>query len=822
MPNASGTLTIRLRPIRIAFVVPDGDLASVEAAININNSLWGGRYNPIIPFYKRLPTWLPAWSRPANARIFFRNTLSLFDPDFVVRVGDVAKTSLDLGHYKEASIGELYKEDLNHKPFGISTREVALHVLQEEFRFARRDALRIVLPKTEDVFVRSVLGGFNPSPHAELLAHPDCSEQSCTRDDFYKLVHQDILTPSRIAHRHIKVRQTSWRRTDCVLVLNPNKVADLTLHWNLRALGWNICPIPLSAAGNPGIQQHAADFITANHYPLRGNPSVYNTTTILGGVQVPEEQLKQFARSLNLPRAGNAFGSALVMGWVPRFWNEWARKNDGVDVVHVWADEQRRDVSIENGSFRFDPVLPTFLKREVYGAYRYANELELTTYDDRLEYAQVIPAGGESLSRVVGPYHHREIRCSNVGIVFFPKHLGWSETVAAPSAEAIFTAWFEERGVQVKLSDKGYITKHLLRQIGGVWRTNQLTNEAIFKFLTKLPSLGAISEKQLNDGLSRLTQSGRTLDKSGLLKWLIESNILKLGFNVECPQCRQKSWFSIGEADYTVSCRQCLEPFRLPCHETKKMPLAYRGSGAFGARVEIVARTGQANPSRDSSEGNPAAEASVPAHRVGDGIQGGLSVLLLLRLLMNSDYHPNITPLLSFKAFSDQKELEVDLAAFIRHTRSGLYQDDVIFAECKSFGGRFTARDVDRLEGFCSRFPGSIPVFATLRRELTVDERRLLKKFAKRGRQRISETKLRNPVVIFTGNELFDWQGPRETWRHGGARFAKFGEESSSDRVLVGLADATQQLYLGMPSIHDENPPRRRTKTRGGHDQADP
>ena len=50
-----GTVKVRLRPIKLAFLVNPEDKESLLKAIEINTFLWGGLYNPIIPTYRRIP-----------------------------------------------------------------------------------------------------------------------------------------------------------------------------------------------------------------------------------------------------------------------------------------------------------------------------------------------------------------------------------------------------------------------------------------------------------------------------------------------------------------------------------------------------------------------------------------------------------------------------------------------------------------------------------------------------------------------------------------------------------------------------------------------
>ena len=50
-------LDIKLRPIRFLFLVKPSDKRSLEKIFQINTLLWGGKYNPIVPYFKRVPKW---------------------------------------------------------------------------------------------------------------------------------------------------------------------------------------------------------------------------------------------------------------------------------------------------------------------------------------------------------------------------------------------------------------------------------------------------------------------------------------------------------------------------------------------------------------------------------------------------------------------------------------------------------------------------------------------------------------------------------------------------------------------------------------------
>ena len=67
----SGSLTSTLRPIRIAFVIPPWDRAAALKAMRISSFLWGGTFNPIIPFHQRIDRRYPFFSGARSAREVF-------------------------------------------------------------------------------------------------------------------------------------------------------------------------------------------------------------------------------------------------------------------------------------------------------------------------------------------------------------------------------------------------------------------------------------------------------------------------------------------------------------------------------------------------------------------------------------------------------------------------------------------------------------------------------------------------------------------------------------------------------------------------------
>ena len=96
-------------------------------------------------------------------------------------------------------------------------------------------------------------------------------------------------------------------------------------------------------------------------------------------------------------------------------------------------------------------------------------------------------------------------------------------------------------------------------------------------------------------------------------------------------------------------------------------------------------------------------------------------------------------------------------------------------------------------------FPGAILVFSTLRKALTKKELLGITRIAKVGRKFWKSERPINPVLILTGNELFSFRGPPYCWEDTEVK-KKFDHISG----LISICDATQQIYLNLPSWQTE------------------
>ena len=262
----SGNLDIKLRPLRLAFLIEGADKEGVLEAIRINTFLWGGSFNPIIPVFKRAPKPWQERFHTVSAREMAEGLLDAFDPDFVELTGKYSECTVDVGHRKVIKSSDIL-EGLNRDgtpAYGIGLFEILNHLLAKELKYVRRKPLDIQVPnllKTGHLFLASVFGEL-PSALDNILREQFDRElgtkrTDCSLTDYSLLLDPKVLFLRRLANLYVRpVPRSAWF-SDCVFFLDATSVLDVVDYWNLRAVGWNVCPVSKQAAASESVKKLA-------------------------------------------------------------------------------------------------------------------------------------------------------------------------------------------------------------------------------------------------------------------------------------------------------------------------------------------------------------------------------------------------------------------------------------------------------------------------------------------------------------------------------------------------------------------------------------
>jgi hypothetical protein len=771
---ASGTLTIRVRPLRVGFLVDPADHVGLYQAIEMSTFLWGGNYNPIIPAYRRTPT---KWDshrvrrQPLPSDII-DGYLNGFDPDLVVPVGICANRTFKIGNRELVKPNELIGDlkDSASPRYGVGFIELLNDFVDKELKYKRNDELKVVfpeLPRAYRLFLASVYGAI-PKKSQQIvdkhfIDHPSIMKVHTTLKKYAEHLRIHSIFPRRL---------TSWALDErplgeaILLICNATSSQDIIDYWNLRAAGYYVLPIPIQASHIEDVKKLARDFIEENYRPHRHDPNWFYKTTIQKSRTLREDAVKKFCQSLNIPNAESNTEAKYVMQlWYPRLWDSWARENSFEGVLFPFSHEQERRIAENENRIEMRSEDPKFEIYNFSGKPKFANEFNFSFYGTNDPMAEVFPEGGHELASAIGTVGYEQWRFSKSGPVFLSDHPKGLVFMELPLAEAVMMAWFRERGWKVSLSGPGRIAKQLLKQLGGTHGTVWLAHKGIIELLGKLEKESGMSHEAVIGELKQIIAYDKLFfNADRFLEGLLETNALRLGAKIQCPICTRYNWYQLDSLSYKLHCRFCLSDFSPPTKSPKDMKWSYMTHGPYSS----------------------------------SNSQGAFTVLLTLKFLSGNRDH-SVTPLLNYKAENGIKNLEADLTCLYKSSRWHNTQSYVVHAECKSFN-RFESRDINRMKELAKAFPGSVLIFATLKDKLLPSEIKMIRALANTERKNKFRGKPNNPVVILTSTELCSSMGLMNCWKGKGGLYDQLSQRSFEYSKLTALADATQQLYLDLPS----------------------
>lgn len=781
----TGTIDIKLRPIKLAFLVDPKDGAAILEAIQISTCLWGGAFNPIIPIFNRIPR---TWTRDDsfyrfNSKKIFEGYLDAYDPDYLVPLGKCANRKFDVKNRKiiKASdiLSEMSKNGVPH--YGVGIFEILRDFISKELKFQRRKPIEFYLPNLDrpyKIFLASVFGKL-PEDIEKTLKNEGWKEalgaieENITLENYQQLLEPQKIFLRRVTYHEIENSSAGGiKGGDCLFFLDAKNTYDVIDFWNLRAIGWTVIPIAKQVASENATKKLAEEFIDEHSGPSRHNPDFYIHANILKGRSIKTDEVSKFVDSLNISKDEKARGSRIsIWSIYPRIWDEWAKDKDGVVCRDIESRSETHDFSGAKENIAVKTVDPEFASKHGFrGNGRFANEVGVRVYADNEIYAEVMPEGGENLSREARTFGLEDWKFSKRETVYFPQHVNSSIYVSIPKAENVFRGWMKDQGFDVELSSSGYIAKQMAKRLGGIHGINTLNNEELIKLLREMEGGKTMNKEAFMGRMARAANSRVYKKGDGIdfLKHLTEVNMFRLGATVKCPVCRRDSWFTLRDLDYQIQCTNCLDEFDIPSHSPDDIEWSYRPFGPF----------------------------NLP-----NGAHGVYSTLLTLRVFANLS-RGAITPMMSF-LIKNASDMEVDLGLFFKESKYNKNADTrVIFAESKGYN-KFEKKDVDRMATLAKKFPGAVIVFSTLKDSLTNQEKRLLKPLVNKGRRYWKAEQPYNPVLILTKTELFADFELQHTWREAGGKHKPFGERYFYNDQLLQACDATQQLYLDLKPWHD-------------------
>ena len=712
-----GNVDIKVRPLKLAYLVDPNDKDQVRDAIRLSSTLWGGFYFPILTLHRRMPkTWRESHAKTPEAKKVMLGYLEAFDPDVLVQFSKtvpefIAKTGLKIIRPTDVWAGLTENGNLSPK-FGIGIFDLLKDVFEEYFRYKVKYPVKVVIPSIPaelSIFWASLFGEIPPalSDAIKQYAEPlEIQTVDFAPDKLTDMLAGDVLFPRRVVKGGLTTSNHSGLGRDAALYfLDATKLEDVVDFWNLRAMGKEVLPIPKQLQDDLALKHLIIGFLKRHRRPWRHNPKVSDNATIIRGRNRTMDELQEYAKTLTITKepddpSESAFLS--LQHWYPHVWDEWARDKHGAVVADVYGKaEGRVEIDSRKLQITFKPLLPEFANKFGYhGEPRCANEIAFRLYGSDDYLAEVLPkSSGENFKRVISSWGsvRGEWRVGRHGLVRLVTD-DFGETRDIPTAESVMFSWLMDLGWKPELSTPGLLAKQIYRQLDGF--LSILKNEKMLGLLEHMnggrvkqdgspADQNIISqERELSIGEVKSRLEGST-KKGGLYDYLLSKGVFKLGLRVQCPHCLRHSWFALESVRDTLSCPRCLNVFEA-VKTVRNATWSYKTTGPF----------------------------SVPQYA-----DGAYAVLLTLGFFNDPSLHTMRTSsVLSFKANGvDGKTLEADAALFWQETIFGERRDGILFAECKTYD-HFKAKDFKRMRQLAKTFPGAVLVFSTLRKSLSPKE----------------------------------------------------------------------------------------------------
>ncbi len=800
----SGTLTVALRPLRLAFIVKPGDKAGILRAIQINTILWGGMLNPILPAFRRSPrSYADGRFKPPAVQIV-SGYLAAYDPDFVVTLGTALPRGVAFD--KERVIGEdailAGLEEEEAVWHGVGLNEIIAHLYATEYRFVRRHPEDVFLSDTVQTQDRlmvaacfgELLAGTRVDFHRLWAERLDGRTKPFDPTDVLRATDPTAVYPLRVGMHNIDVlpRQQRWHDRS-IFWMDATDPEDVLDYWNLRAAGHWVLPLPMQWADE--LRDGVRHQVERNYRPDRLNKQIMYGTRFIKSRHTRESDLSGFVASLALPakvRAGEQMVS--LQRGVPRVYSEWGRGADEWDPCRVVAEQREIRIADIEEDTEFQTILPAHAERDVWGtSARYANVVSLRAYGAEDTVAPVIPPNlklGRSLRPLAAA--SGDFRVGRDGLTMSNLNVERSFVVPVPSSWGIFSAWLSASGCAAEISSGGRVVQAMLECLGGIHMIRAIQGWRIIFFLNSLVTqrsadgaeatpkerIKHITSNEAANCLSPPRDEAASSSESGsdLFRMLVELGVLEVGADLQCAHCGRGSWFSLEQIHQELTCSICTRHFPFPATKPPSKPWRYRPVGPF----------------------------SLP------GYANGCYTVLLAIYFLTRTLNASATVVPSFELTPrDGKVKEADFGMLWRDSMMSDGPDFYpIFGECKSLNAFVNPsgddNSVEKMGAIAELFPGAVLVFATLAEDLHVGDRKALQDLANAGREPWKGNRRLNPVLVLTRNELMSSSfAPPRSWQDATGPIGDFVRRHRFVRGINDLCDLTQQLYLGMPPWHE-------------------
>lgn len=571
-------LAITYRPVHVGWCIRVGNLEDLRRAISWSCTLWGGRFNPIIPVGDGIDG--KALASRFRIDVLYPVVEDVAVKAFVDSVDHLGWTPFpapgpffrDFGSQIESpfldvssSIQYAYDKYVKGQPHPATNAVL--------FKWDATDPLR-------DVFLAQF--GSYPSPEESGLDYFDFAKRALgamelqipldgalPADAFEK------LTPSGMTNTEL-VSDTS-KSDDGFYVGDAKSFHDVVNFWNLRAADLNLVFFDPGHATRLGELRHRyVQAIRAGDGSPRRFPRLVAVWSQTGA---------------SLP-TGAEFGTAAVHGEVTNYQIPFAaplRQSPPRSVLANLSDFRGRSVvalQLPEKPFQTDGV---FFERHVVIGVR-PNQFG----------AGLGQTFGTLFLPKLNDFYRRQMligleafRAQRDGFGIIARATDSDVSFRAVQAEDLIVKIFELFGITARPSPPGRIARRTIQQMGGLHGCRLFKLPGVRQLIEKYGPLKSFTRGAATECIFRgrpdshaaefptLFVDGSKLTPNSAFDYLLAKGVFRAGLELVCPNCGLQFWIPLETLGHEVNCDYCGEKFKV-APQLKDRDWRFRRSGLFG------------------------------------------------------------------------------------------------------------------------------------------------------------------------------------------------------------------------------------------------
>jgi hypothetical protein len=586
------SLRIKYRPLRIGWCLSAGDFASLKKALQLTHTIWGGRYNPIIP---------------VDDIDFGSQLVNLFRVDFLFPVSEDQKVTTFIKKFSYLPYpflhNELFLKEYSGKiyPTVVDLYHPIRRLYEENFKNNPNPSFHTTIFKWNDddplanVFL-STFGSFPPKEetgtdyegliekHLAAEVIDITGKKALPSDSFKKITPNEICCMD--LQRHYSIIN-HWTKSG-FYIGRAQDFNDVVSFWNIRATDTDILFY------DHDYSERLDSLKTEYPASLRARPQ---------NPQDPDSHVALWSLRKDDQLEKSAFGSGL---WICTLDSSaWNGLNIKAPIMHFGEKSVLASVGHDTNKIRVSFSLP---EKPAYNQ-GHLNQQHLVASIDKgiglfgNEQATLMTPYIPELNEYYGRnfyFDWNEVRVEpeSIGIIITV----WREdlSLSALNVTSLLSKIFEVAGIKANPSKPGLIASRLIQQLGGLQGCRVFKIAGVRNLIKKYKpdqSFTKGAATQIIANLDPLTNKpnfsdyedlflesrpwSKKLKPNDVFTYLLKHGVFRVGLKFECPHCNLDFWLSLDDIKTQTTCEYCGRAFNVTT-QLKDRDWNYRRSGLFG------------------------------------------------------------------------------------------------------------------------------------------------------------------------------------------------------------------------------------------------